>query len=137
MIIDALIWSFLFISSVLIYRILYHPIGTPWMDSDFQHFETNLYLWPLLFFLLFIIYYILLDSILGGTIGKKLLRITVVNNKFKKMSIMISLSRTLIFFVLAIFWLDFLPLLFDKTRGRCLHDILTRTYVISAAVSKF
>lgn len=80
---------------------------------------------------LWIIYSIFLESSsMQGTIGKKLMRIKVIDNNGQRMSILQSVGRNLFKFIsYAILALGFFHALVDK-HCRGWHDIIARTLVV-------
>lgn len=82
--------------------------------------------------LLYIAYFTLMESSKKqGTVGKIIMKIKVVNEKFERLTLVNALGRSVSRIISGIiFGIGYLMVLFNKDK-KALHDMIARTYVVA------
>jgi uncharacterized RDD family membrane protein YckC len=101
------------------------------LAGAYPHGEARTLSWlPPLFLLLLFAYFAFMNSLVGGTAGKRFLGIVIVGKDGKRIGLLVSTLRTAAFFVLgALFGLDYIYYFINRDR-RCLHDVIAGTNVM-------
>jgi uncharacterized RDD family membrane protein YckC len=120
-----------FVLFAILYLAIYAASVLALRDS--ANAEHLLSFFPAVFFALLFVYFTLMDSFLGGTVGKLLLRIAVTDKNLGRISLHLSAARVAAFFLFGgFFGVDFIFYLLSHER-QCLHDYVTSTYVMNVA----
>jgi len=120
LLIDLALFSILYLSaSVLLAIFIYSHEAIP---------QNHIYL-PISYFVLEFVYFVFFDFYFGGSIGKRILGLLVVDEKGGRVRLSISAVRVLFFYISGALIVDFVFFFLSRKR-QCLHDYVTSTFVV-------